>query len=45
VVGSFIDCLPGAVVKGVIYGAGAWQIGDIQDNKTMLEAYEMGKQV
>lgn len=42
---GFTDCLPGAVVKGVIYGAGAWQIGDIQDNKAMEEAYETAKQI
>lgn len=42
---GFTDCLPGAAVKGVIYGAGAWQLGDIQDNKAMDEAYEAGKQI
>jgi len=42
---GFTDCLPGAAVKGVIYGAGAWQLGDIQENKAMQEAYEMGKDI
>jgi multimeric flavodoxin WrbA len=41
---GFTDCLPGAKVKGKIYGAGAWQKGDIQGNKAMQEAYEMGKE-
>jgi hypothetical protein len=30
-------------VKDVIYGAGAWQLGDIQGNKVMQEAYKIGK--
>lgn len=39
---GFTDCLPGAKVKGVIYGFGAWQLGDIQGNKAMKDAYEAG---
>lgn len=39
---GYIECLPGAVEKGVIYGAGAWQLGDIQGNPAMQEAYRMG---
>lgn len=42
---GFLDCLPGARERGVIYGAGAWQIGDIQGNKAMQEAYEAGVNV
>lgn len=42
---GFTDCLPDAAVKSVIYGAGAWQPGDIQGNKAMDEAYEIGKQI
>mgnify|MGYP002565007077 CR=1 FL=1 len=42
---GFTDCLPGAQVKGVIYGAGAWQLGDIQGNPAMEEAYQMGKNI
>lgn len=37
------DCLPGAVEKGIIYGTGAWQIGDIKSSPAMQEAYQMGK--
>lgn len=37
------DCLPGAREKGVIYGTGAWQIGDIKGKPAMQEAYLMGK--
>lgn len=39
------DCLPGATEKGIIYGTGAWQIGDIQNLPVMKEAYEMGKSI
>lgn len=37
------DCVPGAKVMGRIYGAGAWQLGDIQGHPAMREAYEMGR--
>lgn len=40
---GYLECLPGAQEKGVIYGAGAWQLGDIKQNPAMREAYEMGK--
>lgn len=40
---GFTDCLPGAVVKGVVYGEGAWKIGEIKGTKAMQEAFEMGK--
>jgi hypothetical protein len=36
---GFTDCLPGANVKKVIYGAGAWQIGDIYGSNALDEAY------
>ena len=39
---GYLDCLPGAKEKGVIYGAGAWQLGDILKNPAMEEAYQMG---
>ena len=42
---GFTDCLPGACVQGVIYGAGAWQLGDIQGNPAMAQAYAMGKNI
>ena len=37
------DCIPNARVQGRIYGAGAWQLGDIQGHLAMQEAYEMGR--
>jgi len=42
---GFTDCLSGSVVKSVIYGEGAWKIGDIQANPAMHAAYEAGKAV
>lgn len=39
------DCLPRATEKGIIYGTGAWQIGDVKKLPVMREAYEMGKAV
>lgn len=42
---GYLECLPGAKEKGVIYGAGAWQMGDIQGNPVMEEAYQMGKSI
>lgn len=40
---GFTSCLNGATEKGVIYGTGAWNAGDIRKSPAMLQAYEMGK--
>jgi hypothetical protein len=37
---GFTYCLTGAKEKGIIYGTGAWNMGDIKGKKTMKEAYE-----
>jgi multimeric flavodoxin WrbA len=42
---AFTSCLSRAREKGVIYGTGAWNIGDIKGSKAMTQAYEMGKKV
>lgn len=42
---GYLECLPEAKEMGVIYGAGAWQLGDIQRNPAMQEAYQMGKNI
>lgn len=42
---GYLECLPGAKEMGVIYGAGAWQLGDIQGDPAMQEAYQMGKDI
>lgn len=39
------DCLPGAVEKGIIYGTGAWNIGDIKGSPAMKEAFEAGRKI
>ena len=39
------DCLAGAKEKGIIYGVGAWQAGEIKSSPAMEEAYQMGKNV
>ncbi|MGB8262160.1 MAG: flavodoxin family protein [Terracidiphilus sp.] len=40
---GFTSCLDGAREKGVVYGTGAWKIGDILESPAMKQAYEMGK--
>ena len=42
---GFTSCLTGAREKGVVYGTGAWNIGDIKGSNAMTQAYEMGKKV
>ena len=37
------DCLEGSKEKGIIYGTGAWQAGEIKNLPAYQEAYEMGK--
>lgn len=39
------DCLPNPHEKGIVYGTGAWQAGEIKSSPAMRQAYEMGKQV
>ncbi len=39
------DCLDGAKEVGIIYGVGAWKVGEIQSTPSYNEAYEMGKNV
>ncbi|MCE5228446.1 flavodoxin family protein [bacterium] len=40
---GFTSCLTGAKEKGIIYGVGAWKVGDIKTSPAMKQAYEMGK--
>lgn len=37
------DCLEGSTEKGIIYGVGAWQKGEIKDLPAFDEAYRLGK--
>lgn len=39
------DCLYGAREAGIIYGTGAWQVGEIKNVPAYTQAYEMGKTV
>ena len=43
--GFTADCLEDAREKGIIYGLGVWQKGEIQGSRVMEEAYQMGKNV
>lgn len=40
---GFLDCLDRPTEKGVVYGVGAWKIGDIKSKSAMPQAYEMGR--
>jgi hypothetical protein len=40
---AFTSCLDGAKEKGIIYGVGAWNSGDITGSPAMQQAFEMGK--
>jgi multimeric flavodoxin WrbA len=42
---GFTSCLSKVKEKGIIYGTGAWKVGDIIGSKVMDQAYEMGKAV
>jgi multimeric flavodoxin WrbA len=38
------DCLDGTTEKGILYGVGAWQVGEIKKLPAYEEAYKMGKE-
>ncbi|MGV8059772.1 MAG: flavodoxin family protein [Smithellaceae bacterium] len=42
---AFTSCLTGPEEKGVVYGTGAWHIGDIKVKPAMKEAYKMGETI
>lgn len=39
------DCLDNPREAGIIYGTGAWKVGEIKSTPAYDEAYEMGKNV
>ncbi len=39
------DCLEGANEAGIIYGTGAWNVGEIKNTPAYDEAYNMGREV
>jgi len=42
---SHMERIEGSVEKGVVYGVGAWNKGDIKGSPSMAQAFEMGKNV
>lgn len=42
---GYADCVEGAVEKGIVYGMGNYEKGEVKDKKAMTDAYEMGKNV
>jgi multimeric flavodoxin WrbA len=42
---GFTSCLNNSNEKGIIYGTGAWNIGDIKKSEAMKEAFELGKNI
>ena len=42
---GFTSCLNGPTEKGIIYGIGAWNIGDIEKSDAMNKAFDMGKAI
>lgn len=42
---GFIRCLPDAQEKGVIYGMGTWDKGDVYRHPSYEQAYKMGKEI
>ena len=39
---GFVDCVPGSVVKGKVYGQ-AFEVGEIKGSPAMGEAYKLGR--
>lgn len=39
------DCLNGVKEAGIIYGVGAWNVGEIKDTTAYNETYEIGKNI
>ena len=42
---GFLDCLDEPKERGVVYGTGAWRVGEIEGMPAMKEAYETGRNV
>lgn len=39
------DCLDGAKERGIVYGVGAWKVGEIKNTAAMKQAFDFGKNV
>jgi multimeric flavodoxin WrbA len=42
---GFTYCLDGAEERGVIYGTGVWEKGEVEGKAVMKEAYQLGKEI
>jgi multimeric flavodoxin WrbA len=42
---GFTYCLTGAKENGIIYGTGAWNVGEIKGKPAMKQAFELGSRV
>lgn len=42
---GYLRCLPGAREKGIIYGTGTWDMGDVYKHPAFEKAYEAGKSI
>ena len=42
---GFVNCIDGAVEKGIIYATDVWEMGDVKTKEAMEQSYEMGKKV
>lgn len=42
---GYADCVNGAKERGVIYGTGVYEKGEIRNSTAMAEAYQMGRKV
>ncbi len=42
---GFARCLGGSVERGVVYGKGVYEAGEIESRPAMREAYDMGRRV
>ena len=39
---GYADCVEGAVEKGIVYGTGVYEKGEVKETNAMKETYEMG---
>lgn len=42
---GYLRCLPGAKEKGIIYGTGTWDKGDVYRHPSFEKTYEMGRMI
>ena len=42
---GYVDCVEGAEEKGIIYGTGVYQAGEIKNSPAFAEAFKMGRSI